>query len=72
MLRLTLLAPDIIEAALDERQPSELGLPMLLESMVSRWDEQSAMTSEAAAAPQRPPSFRLGPCGKAPIFSMSK
>ncbi len=30
ILRLTLLAPDIVEPILDERQPSDLGLPRLM------------------------------------------
>src|SRR6201990_2348794 len=33
ILRLTLLAPDIVEAILDGRQPTELGLPTLLEAV---------------------------------------
>jgi len=34
-LRLTLLAPDIVEAILDGRQPLATGLPILTESMPS-------------------------------------
>jgi hypothetical protein len=33
MLRLSFLAPDIVEAILDRRQPPTLGLPMLLEPL---------------------------------------
>jgi hypothetical protein len=40
MLRLTLLAPNIVEAMLDGRQPVDLGLPALLKSVPSTWDEQ--------------------------------
>ena len=40
MLRLTLLAPDIVEALLDGRQPANLVLPALLEPMSSMWEEQ--------------------------------
>jgi hypothetical protein len=40
ILRLTLLAPDIIEAILDGRQPQELGLPALLEPFPVEWDQQ--------------------------------
>ena len=36
LLRLTLLAPDIIEAILDGRQPAELGLPGLLKAVPDR------------------------------------
>jgi len=51
MLRLMLLAPNIVEAILDGRQPPEMGLPKLLEAMSSRWDEQRSMVSRAAVAP---------------------
>src|ERR1700760_3612838 len=40
ILRLTLLAPDIIEAHLDGRQPRELGLPRLLKPFPVEWAEQ--------------------------------
>ena len=40
ILRLTLLAPDIIEAILDGRQPATLGLPMLLKPFPLAWDRQ--------------------------------
>ena len=40
ILRLTLLAPDIVEAILDGRQPAGLGLPALLEPFPVEWDRQ--------------------------------
>ena len=40
ILQLTLLAPDIVEAILDGRQPPELGLPRLLEPFPAEWSEQ--------------------------------
>src|SRR5689334_4665963 len=40
ILRLTLLAPDIVEAILDGRQPEDLGLPRLLEPFPLEWCEQ--------------------------------
>src|SRR4051812_39529399 len=40
ILRLTLLAPDIIEAVLDGRQAEDLGLPRLLEPFPLEWNEQ--------------------------------
>lgn len=42
LLRLTLLAPDIVEAILGGRLPPELGLPMLLGSLPPVWAEQCA------------------------------
>ncbi len=42
LLRLTLLAPDLVEALLDGRQPEGMGLPALTEPMASSWDEQRA------------------------------
>jgi hypothetical protein len=40
ILRLTLLAPDIVEAILDGRQPLGLGLPSLLKPFSVDWDQQ--------------------------------
>jgi hypothetical protein len=51
MLRLTLLAPDIIDAILDGRQPTHIGLPALLEPMPSLWDEQRSTITESSAMP---------------------
>ena len=38
VLRLTLLAPDIVEAILDGRQPGGLGLPRFIEPIPSAWE----------------------------------
>jgi hypothetical protein len=40
--RLTLLAPGILEAILDGRQPEGLGLPQLLAGFAETWSEQYA------------------------------
>jgi hypothetical protein len=40
VLRLTLLAPDIVEAILDSRQPAGLTLPVLLRPFPVEWAEQ--------------------------------
>jgi hypothetical protein len=56
-LRLTLLAPDIVEAILDGRQACSLALPALLEPMPSLWDEQRssmADTSDCASLTAQP------------------
>ncbi len=48
LLRLTLLAPDIVEYILDGRQPPELSLPRLLEPFPLAWDEQRGVVADAA------------------------
>ena len=40
LLRLTLLAPDIVEAILDGRQPKAMQLEELTKALPSVWDEQ--------------------------------
>jgi hypothetical protein len=40
LLRLTLLAPDIVEAIIDGRQPVRLSLPRLLKPFPMGWSEQ--------------------------------
>ena len=42
VLRLALLAPDIVEAILDGRQPADPGLPSLLGLVPVEWDRQRA------------------------------
>jgi hypothetical protein len=41
LLPLTLLAPDIVEAILDGRQPEGITLPGLLEPFPVEWGQQS-------------------------------
>ena len=40
LLRLTLLAPDIVEAILDGQQPSEMMLPELMKGVPTTWEVQ--------------------------------
>jgi hypothetical protein len=42
VLRLTLLAPDLVEAILDGRQPAELGVHVLRAGFPVEWGEQKA------------------------------
>lgn len=48
MLRLTLLAPDIIEAILDGQAPDGLSLEVLRRPMSMVWEEQCGMLMESA------------------------
>jgi len=41
LLRLTLLAPDIVDAILDGRQPEGMTLPALMEPFPVEWDQQA-------------------------------
>jgi len=43
ILMLTLLAPDIVQAILDRRQPAELGVHVLREGFPVEWEEQRGM-----------------------------
>ena len=51
VLRLTLLAPEIVEAILDGRQPAEMQLDDLLAGFPLEWDRQSG--SLAIIGPHR-------------------
>jgi hypothetical protein len=56
LLRLTLLAPDIVEAILDGRQPPDLALPAVLKQFPADWERQrSSMpeTSDGASSTAR-------------------
>jgi len=48
LLRLTLLAPDIIEAILDGREPDGMSLETLRKPMSMVWEEQCRMLMESA------------------------
>ncbi len=49
VLRLTLLAPDIVEAILDGRQPEAMRLDDLLAGVPADWTEQVGLVDQGAA-----------------------
>jgi hypothetical protein len=51
LLRLTLLAPDIVEAIVGGRQPAGLTLPVLMKPMPASWREQRAAIQICARQP---------------------
>jgi hypothetical protein len=48
VLRLTLLAPDIVEAILDGRQPADLTLAVLMRPFAVGWGEQAETLSQSS------------------------
>ena len=69
LLRLTLLAPDTVEAILDGRQPQGLGLPALMEPFPAEWQNQRAVLQGACSAP--PPRRRDTAAGPRPAGAQS-
>lgn len=53
LLRLTLLAPTLVEAILDGRQPDKLRLPRLMKPFPAEWDRQPV---DLVVADSRTPS----------------
>jgi hypothetical protein len=53
LLRLTLLAPEMVEAILNGRQPEGVTLPGLLEGVPVRWGEQSSAAEFTRKAESR-------------------
>jgi len=51
-LRLTLLAPDMVEAILDGLQPDGTTLPRLMEGVANEWTEQRKSLRSAVHAIQ--------------------
>jgi hypothetical protein len=49
VLRLTLLAPEIVETILDGRQPEEMRLEDLLHGIPADWDSQAAIRASGLA-----------------------
>ena len=72
VLRLTLLAPEIVEAIMDGRQPEGVTLPRLMEGFPVEWEGQQAgepagtSCSSTSAVPPMP-----CPCSTAPISTAS-
>jgi len=48
LLRLTLLAPDMVEAILDGRRPEGMALPALMEPFPVEWERQRVMLPRSA------------------------
>jgi hypothetical protein len=69
LLRLTLLAPDIVVAILDGRQLLELGLTRLMEPFPAEWPLQRAALQAACSAP--PPRSRGAAAGRRPRAAQS-
>ena len=49
VLQLTPLAPDIVEAILDGREPDDLAVPQLLDPVPADWSEQRQALLKAGA-----------------------
>jgi len=56
VLRLTLLAPDIVEAILDGRQPEGMTLPGLLKGVPVAWEGQQDRRWSPSPPPPSPPN----------------
>ncbi len=60
LLRLTLLAPDIVDAILNGRQPDGMTLPGLMEPFPVEWAQQRDRRWSRSPAPPTPPIGALG------------
>ncbi|NKC34288.1 hypothetical protein [Falsiroseomonas selenitidurans] len=58
LLRLTLLAPDIVEAVMDGREPLGVGLPALLRELPAEWQQQRDVLHGVTATDAAPASRR--------------
>jgi hypothetical protein len=56
VLRVTLLAPDIVEAILDGRQPEAMTLPGLLKGVPVEWQGQQDRRWSPSPPPPGPPN----------------
>jgi hypothetical protein len=50
LLQLTMLAPDIVEAILNEMQPNGIDLPRFMELIPAGWTDQQAFFAQLPAA----------------------
>jgi ParB-like chromosome segregation protein Spo0J len=66
LLRLTLLAPDIVEAILDGWQPKGMALEELTRAMPSGWEEQRQVTCRPQSSNEKPSERRKRRGGFAP------
>jgi hypothetical protein len=66
LLRLTLLAPDIVEAILDGWQPKGMVLEELTRAMPSGWEEQRQVTCRPQSSNEKPSERRKRRGGFAP------
>ena len=62
ILRLTLLAPEIVEAIIDGRQPDWLVLPRLLKPLPFAWADQYASLLDCAPSTIRTTATTRPPC----------
>lgn len=67
LLRLTLLAPDIVEAVLDGRQPAAMTLPKVMEPFPVDWERQRFHASASLTATLRP-----APCERAELSQRTR
>jgi len=69
VLRLTLLAPDIVEAILDGRQPVEITLTVLMRPVPVEWEGQRRVfgSRQVGVVPSQGPAHPAGPGEGRPI-----
>src|SRR4051794_18424878 len=66
ILRLALLAPDLVEAMLNGTQGRELSLPGLLEGVPVVWSEQGRVAQSETRGPEQPRPLSTQPGRRAP------
>ena len=66
LLRLTLLAPGVVEAILDGRQPVHMSLAELLTPLPLQWEGQQRVLPRVGTVPDGPPASEIVPRPPAP------